>query len=138
MILPKRHVLVAENDPSIRKMMKLRLEHEGFCVYLFGDAEGALQEAEKKEHPIDLVVLDIKMSGMTGYELCRRLRTIAALAKVPILIMSGTESQLAHLADRCIEVGASDWIRKPFQSRDLMNKIQHLLHNGEETDSNGR
>ena len=136
MILPKKRILIAEDDPSIRKVVKLRLEHEGFIVAISGDGEEALREAEK-DQPIHLILLDIKMPGMDGYEICRKLRTISALAKVPILIMTGTERELAHLADRCIEVGASDWIRKPFQSRDLMNKIHRLL-NKEETDSNDR
>ena len=136
MILPKKRILVAEDDPSIRKVVKLRLEHEGFSISLFGDGEGVLREAEKDQR-IDLVLLDIKMPGMDGYEICRKLRTISALAKVPILIMTGTERELAHLADRCVEAGANDWIQKPFQSRDLMNKIHRLL-NKEETDSNDR
>ncbi len=77
MILPKKRILVAEDDPSIRKVVKLRLEHEGFIVALFVDGGEALREAER-DQSIDLVLLDIKMPGMDGYEIGRRLRTIRA------------------------------------------------------------
>ena len=130
MILMKKRILIAEDDPSIRKVMRLRLEHEGFAVFASGDGEEALQEAEK-EQP-DLILLDIKMPRMDGYEACRRMRAMAALAKIPIIIMSGTESEMVRLADRCIEAGADDWIRKPFQTRELMAKIHQLIKESEE------
>lgn len=126
MILMKKRILIAEDDPSLRKVMKLRLEHEGFVVFISGDGEEALREAEK-DQPIDLVLLDVKMPRMDGYEVCRRLRAMAATANVPILIVTATESQMMHLLDRCIEAGADDWIRKPFQTKELMSRIHRLI-----------
>ena len=135
MILPKKRILIAEDDASIRRVVQLRLEHEGFIVVISGDGEEALREAEKNQ-PIHLVLLDIKMPKLDGYTVCRRLRCLEATANVPVLIITASESSARRLADRCIEAGASGWIQKPFQTRDLMNKIQQLL-NKEETDSHG-
>lgn len=126
MISLKKRVLIAEDDPSLRKVMKLRLEHEGFVVFIAGDGEEALREVER-DQPIDLVLLDVKMPRMDGYEVCRRLRAMAATANVPILIVTATEGQMMQLLDRCIEAGADDWIRKPFQTKELMSRIHRLI-----------
>lgn len=131
MILMKKRILIAEDDPSLRKMMKLRLQHEGFVVFISGDGEEALREAEK-DQPIDLVLLDVKMPRMDGYEVCRRLRAMAAMANVPIIIMTASEGQMMQLLDRCIEAGADDWIRKPFQTGEIMSKIHRLVDKGTE------
>ena len=136
MILMKKRILVAEDDPSIRKAMKLRLEYEGFTVLVYQDGEELLREAEK-DPSWDLILLDVKMPRMNGYEACQRLRTIGGLAGVPILIMSGTESEVVHLADRCIEAGADDWIRKPFQTWELMSKIHRLMEKNKEAGDGG-
>ncbi len=130
MILMKKRILVAEDDPSIRKVIKLRLEHEGFVVFISGDGEEALREVER-DLPFDLIILDVKMPRMNGYEACRRMRAMAALARVPIIIITATESQVMRLMDRCIEAGADDWICKPFQTRQLMEKIHRLIKESE-------
>lgn len=126
MILPRKRILVAEDDASLVKMLRFRLEHEGFVVFVARDGEEAIREV-RVDGPIDLLLLDVKMPGLDGYTVCRRLRSEPATARVPILIMSGTAIQVREMADRCIEVGANGWIQKPFVAKDLMEKIQGLL-----------
>ncbi len=127
--MSRTRILIAEDDPSIMKMTKLRLEHEGYEVVTAVDGETALREADGKL-PIQLILLDIKLPKVNGYDVCRALRRRPATSKVPIIVFSASESQLLHLADRCIEAGANDWLQKPFRTHELMMKIHRAL--GEE------
>ncbi len=130
----RRRVLIGEDDASILKMTKIRLEHEGFDVITAEDGQGVLEQAAS-HLPISLILLDIKMPKLNGYQVCRRLRQHTPTAGIPVIVFSASESHLSHLADRCVEVGADDWIKKPFRTKDLMVKIYHLL--GEEGSSHG-
>lgn len=121
----KKRILVVEDDPSIQKVVRFRLEHEGFSVSAAWDGEEALEKVHAD--PVDLVLMDVRMPRMNGYELCRRLRNQAETVGLPLIIMSGTEGEIMHLADRCIEAGANDWIQKPFRTEDLLRKIERLL-----------
>ena len=129
----KKRILLAEDDPSIMKTTKFRLEHEGFDVVTAADGEAALQEAGAV--PIHLVLLDIKLPKLSGYEVCRRLKDNKATAKIPVLIFTASEGQMKYLANRCIEVGAFDWLKKPFRTVELMDKIHRAL--AEEEGRNG-
>ncbi len=122
---PKR-ILVAEDDPSIMRMTTLRLQHEGYTVVSATDGETALQRAADTL-PIHLILLDIKLPKLNGYQVCAHLKRQPATAKIPVIVFTASESQLQYLADRCIEVGATDWIKKPFRAKDLMAKIHRAL-----------
>lgn len=124
--MTKKRILIAEDDPGILKMTKFRLEHEGYEVIATTDGEEALHEAEA-QLPIHLFLVDIKMPKLSGYDLCLALKQRTATSNIPILVFTGSESQLQRLANKCIEVGATDWIKKPFLTRDLMEKIHRAL-----------
>ena len=124
----KKRILLAEDDASIRKTTKFRLEHEGYEVVAAEDGAEVLKLADVTIH---LVLLDINLPKMDGYEVCRRLKQNQVTAKIPVLIFSASENQLRHLANRCIEVGAVDWLAKPFRTVQLMEKIHHALGEGE-------
>ena len=130
----KKRILIAEDDASVLKMTKFRLEHEGFDVVTAADGEAAVQQASSKV-PIHLILLDIKLPKMNGYDVCRRLKSQASTAKIPVVIFSASEYQWQRMADRCIEVGAVDWLRKPFRTAELMQRIHRAL--GEEGASHG-
>ena len=132
--MAKKRILIAEDDPSILKMTKLRLEHEGYEVITAQDGAAALVEAAAKPQ-VHLILLDIKLPKLNGYDVCETLKHQSATSKIPVIIFSASESQLQRLADRCIEVGAIDWIKKPFQTQALLRKIHHVL--GEEEGSHG-
>ena len=128
----RRRVLLVEDDPSVLKMTRLRLEHEGFDVVTAMDGEQALEEADA-QLPIHLVLLDVKLPKLNGYEVCRTLKHRTKTAHIPVIVFSASESQMQKMADRCIEVGATDWIKKPFRTIDLMSKIRHALEPQEES-----
>ena len=126
----RRRILLVEDDPSVLKMTRLRLEHEGFDVVVAMDGEQALEEAET-QLPIHLVLLDGKLPKRNGYEVCRTLKDRPQTAHIPVIVFSASESQMQKMADRCIEAGATDWIKKPFRTMELLSKIQHALEPGE-------
>ena len=122
----KKRILIAEDDPSILKMTKLRLEHEGYAVVSAQNGEEALRQATTK-YQVDLILLDIKLPKLDGYTVCRRLKCQSQTERIPVIVFSASENELERLADRCIEVGAADWIKKPFRTKDLLEKIHRVL-----------
>lgn len=129
---PPQRILIAEDDVSILKMTKVRLEHEGFIVSIAADGEAVLAQTSDSDVLPHLILLDIRMPKLNGYEVCRELKRRPATAKIPVIVFTASESQLQHLANRCIEVGAVDWIKKPFRTQELMAKIHHALDVQEE------
>ncbi len=125
----KRRILLAEDDPSILKVTKLRLEHEGFDVIVATDGEAAV-DAAMATQTIDLILLDVRMPKLDGFQVCKRLKQNPLTTRVPIIIFTASVTQLQHLADRCIELGVAAWLRKPFRSKDLLAKVHQAL--GEE------
>lgn len=124
--MTKKRILLAEDDPSVLKMTKARLEHEGYDVVAASDGEGAVEQA-LSGLPIHLILLDVRLPKINGYEVCRRLKGYATTATIPVLIFTASETELIYLADRCIEIGASDWIKKPFRTAELLEKVHRLL-----------
>ena len=110
----------------MRKVTKLRLEHEGFEVCLACDGEEALQQVSSSGS-VDLILLDLRMPRMDGFEVCRRLKEDRLTQQIPVIVLSATDSYLKELIDRCLELGISGWLRKPFRSRELMEKIRQVL-----------
>ena len=125
----KKRILLVDDEPSVLKVTKARLEHEGYEVLVAVDGKAALQRAAE-ELPIHVVLLDIMLPKLNGYEVCRALKRQPATSHIPVIVFTGSESQIQQLGDRCIEVGATDWIKKPFTSAELMAKIHRAL--GEE------
>ena len=128
--MPLKTILIGEDDPGTLKVTKLRLEHEGYQVVTATDGESVLTSATS-DLPIHLILLDIKLPKLNGYDVCRRLKRQPSTTRIPIIVFSASESQMQYLADRCVEVGATDWIKKPFRTKDLMNKIHRALHEEE-------
>ena len=124
--MTKKRILIVEDDPSVLKVTKIRLEHEGYEVVTAVDGEQALHEAAR-QLPIHLILLDIMLPKRNGYEVCRTLKQRPATAAIPVIVFSASLAQLEQLADRCVEMGATDWIKKPFQSAELLAKIRHAL-----------
>ncbi|PRY22304.1 DNA-binding response OmpR family regulator [Pseudosporangium ferrugineum] len=119
--LVNHHVLVVDDDPTVSDVVRRYLEKDGCRVRLAGDGEAALAAANA-EMP-DLVVLDLMMPGIDGIEVCRRLRRRAPDLPVVMLTALGEEP------DRVLglEVGADDYVTKPFSPRELTLRIRSIL-----------
>jgi DNA-binding response OmpR family regulator len=116
-----QRVLVVDDDPTVSDVVRRYLEREGFTVELAGDGQQAL-DAYDAERP-DLVVLDLMLPGIDGLEVCRRLRTQDRTLPVIMLTALGEES------DRVLglEIGADDYVTKPFSPRELVLRVQSVL-----------
>ncbi|WP_327008420.1 response regulator transcription factor [Dactylosporangium sp. NBC_01737] len=116
-----QRVLVVDDDPTVSDVVRRYLEREGFVVELAGDGQQAL-DAYHAERP-DLVVLDLMLPGIDGLEVCRRLREQDRALPVIMLTALGEES------DRVLglEIGADDYVTKPFSPRELVLRVQSVL-----------
>lgn len=126
--MTKRRILLAEDDPDIMTVTRLRLIHEGYDVEIVGDGEAVLDRTGAQA--FDLILLDVRMPKLNGYEVCRHLKAAPDTAAIPVIIFTASEVPWSRLADQCIEAGATDWIKKPFRTKDLMQKVHRAL--GEE------
>ncbi len=111
-------ILVAEDDPNIGRLVRTYLERDGFTAIWVRDGEAAL--AEFPRHPVGLVVLDIGLPGIDGLEVCRRLG-----GRAPVIMLTARD----EIADRVagLELGADDYLTKPFSPRELTARIRAVL-----------
>lgn len=119
-----RRILLVDDEPNIVKIISRRLVAEGFEVLVAMDGEAALEKA-KGERP-DLILLDVMLPKISGYEVCRQLKQDAQYRKIPIIMLTA----LAQDTDEefGFEVGTDAYLRKPFRAQQLLDKIKHLLH----------
>lgn len=116
-------ILVAEDDPDIKHLITLLLEFHGFQVDSASDGLQAVERARKR--PYELFLLDVRMPGMTGYEVCEWLKQHESTRPVPVIFLSakGQEAEIqAGLA-----AGAERYVLKPFAPDELMKTISEVL-----------
>jgi two-component system OmpR family response regulator len=113
-------VLVVDDDPHIRQLLAFALSKAGLLVSEAADGEAALQHVA--ELGADLIVLDINMPRMNGLEVCRRIR---AQGDLPILFLSSRDEEIDRVLG--IELGADDYVVKPFSPREVVARVQAIL-----------
>jgi DNA-binding response OmpR family regulator len=116
----KGAILVVEDEQAIADLVRAYLRRDGFEVVWASSGEQALEELAR--HPVRLVVLDIGLPGIDGFEVCRRLR---ARTGVPILILSARDDEVDRVAG--LEAGADDYVTKPFSPRELVARVKAIL-----------
>jgi CheY-like chemotaxis protein len=119
----KKKILFIEDEPDQIMMISLRLEKSGYAVISSMDGELGLKKAAA-EKP-DLILVDVIMPGIDGFEVCRRLRKDPATKHIPII--STTAAGMDDVEHQCMTAGADDCVRKPYDSADLLVKIKRLL-----------
>ncbi len=120
---PKK-ILIAEDDPSIRHLLSSQLQMESYQVIQAADGAAAWQALLGDDLP-DLVLLDVLMPNVTGYEVCRRIRATPRLAALPILILTALQDSASRL--KGLEAGANDFLGKPWSMAELHARIRTLL-----------
>jgi len=120
--MSRRTVLVIEDDPKLRFILEEQLIAD-FDVITAESAEAALTELQT--FTPDLVLLNILLPGMDGIELCRSIRAHERLASVPVIFLTGRID--AKSRERCLAVGANDYITKPWQGPDLIQRISEVI-----------
>lgn len=126
-------VLVVEDESDIAALIAYQLTREGFRVATTGDGKEAL-DAIEKDVP-DLIVLDRMLPGMSGDDVLRRLREESATAKVPVLMLTARREQEDRIEG--LELGADDYLTKPFSPRELVLRVQAILRRMHETATSG-
>ena len=119
-------VLVADDDADIVRFVEVNLRLEGLRVVIARDGAEALTKALELQP--DLVLLDVLMPGINGYDVCAQLRADPRGAGVPVILLTANFISADH--DRAREVGADDFVVKPFDPSDLMAKVRSLLQAG--------
>ncbi len=114
-------ILVVDDDSGIGEMLKTLLEFYGYDVTVTEKPD----EAEEliKQHKIDLVMLDMLISGIDGTDVCARLKGNEETAKVPVIMMSA----LHDAGKKCKAAGADDFISKPFEMEDLIGRMKEVI-----------
>jgi DNA-binding response OmpR family regulator len=119
----KQRILLVDDEPSIVKMVGKRLEVEGFDVLIAMDGQEAVKLAQT-EKP-DLMILDLMLPKLNGYEVCSLLKQDERYKKIPIIMFSAKAQEKDEKLG--IECGADAYIRKPFKAQELLDQIRTLL-----------
>lgn len=116
-------VLICDDEPHIRESIRYAVNKEGYSYKLANDGIAAYETA--CDYKPDLIILDVGMPGMTGYEVCEKLRETPGMEQTTILIL--TAFGQASDREKAVAAGADDFMTKPFSPRDLRAKLNELL-----------
>ncbi|HKY04947.1 MAG TPA: response regulator transcription factor, partial [Blastocatellia bacterium] len=127
-----RHIVVVEDDEDIGESIRYNLEREGFRVRIATTGEAALNVI--LDRPPNLILLDLNLPHMSGFEMCRRLRAESTTARVPILMLTARTDESDKVLG--LNLGADDYITKPFSMRELIARVNAVLRrsNGKESE----
>jgi len=117
---PAPTILLVDDEDAVRKVLAFPLERDGYSVVQAADGEEALRQFGS--HDVDLVVLDIMLPRLDGLEVCKRLR---ATSTVPIIMLTARDDELDKVIG--LELGADDYITKPFSIREFRSRVRALL-----------
>jgi two-component system phosphate regulon response regulator PhoB len=126
--MPKPNILVVEDEGDLAEMVSYNLQQAGYDVVIAGDGLSAL-DILRRDQP-DMVILDIMLPNLDGREVCRRIRQDQKTRNIPVLIVSA----LAEETDRVVgfEIGADDYLTKPFSPRELVLRVKAILRRSQE------
>ncbi|MGH9256729.1 MAG: response regulator transcription factor [Vicinamibacterales bacterium] len=119
----RRRVLVVEDEPPVRELLRLHLELAGFEIEESAEGREALRRV--RESPFDLVILDVMLPGLDGVSLCRAIRTEGPNLNTPILMLTARDSESDKVLG--LESGADDYLTKPFGIRELLARVGAIL-----------
>ncbi len=121
-------ILVVEDEESFSDPLSYLLRREGYEVAVAGDGPAALDEFDR--NGADLVLLDLMLPGLPGTEVCRRLR---ARSNVPVIMLTAKDSEIDKVVG--LELGADDYVTKPYSARELVARVRAVLRRGTEADA---
>ena len=118
-----QHILIIEDDPDIVELLRFNLERESYRVTSAGDGDAGL--AALRRDPPDLLVLDLMLPKLSGLEVCRKVRADPALGNLPVIMVTARSEDVDVICG--IEIGADDYITKPFSPRQLVARVGAVL-----------
>jgi two-component system response regulator RegX3 len=119
-------ILVADDEPSVRESVGYALAQDGFDVDVAADGTEAAEKVSGETVPYDLLILDIMMPGPSGLDICREVRSRSA---VPIIVLTAKDAEVDKVVG--LEVGADDYVTKPFSVRELLGRVRAQLRRRE-------
>jgi len=126
--MDSRLIYVVDDEIRIRELIKSYLENEGYRVVTFGNGEEALDSF--RSNPSQMLIIDIMMPKMNGYDLCREVRKIS---KIPIIMVSAKDDEIDRILG--LELGSDDYISKPFSPRELVVRVRNIFRRIEDKTS---
>jgi len=124
-----QEILVVDDETDIRSLVVLHLEREGFRCRTASNGPDAVREATVR--PPALIVLDLMLPGFDGLEVCRRLRADAATSRVPVVMLTAKAEEVDRVVG--LEVGADDYVVKPFSPKELVARVRAVLRRASPT-----
>jgi two-component system response regulator RegX3 len=118
------NILLVEDEESFSEAISFLLKKEGFLVSIATTGPGALEEFER--NGADLILLDLMLPGLSGTEVCRQIR---AKSQVPIIMLTAKDTEIDKVVG--LELGADDYVTKPYSSRELIARIRAVMRRGE-------
>ena len=119
----RKRILVADDEPDVLTLLSLNLRRAGFDVITAEDGERALKLA-REESPA-LVILDLMMPGLSGLEVAKQLKQLPATARIPVLMLTAKSDEVDRIVG--LELGADDYVTKPFSPREIVLRVQSVL-----------
>tara|TARA_A100001234_G_scaffold34040_1_gene26560 strand:- start:13604 stop:14299 length:696 start_codon:yes stop_codon:yes gene_type:complete len=118
-----KKIYIVEDEPDIREAISYNLTQEGFKVHEFSDAESCLQKI--KNHKPDLLILDLMLPGISGLDLCKYIRSKNELKMISIIMLTAKSEEVDRILG--FELGADDYVTKPFSIRELILRVKVIL-----------
>ncbi|MFH0976388.1 MAG: response regulator transcription factor [Spirochaetota bacterium] len=123
----KKKIFVIDDEKDLQEILQVNFVKEGYDVRTFSSAEEAL-EAIESDRP-DLILLDIMMQGMDGYDFCKKIRTSADCKTIPIIFLSAKSEEFDKVLG--LELGGDDYVTKPFGLKELMSRVKAVFRRSE-------
>jgi DNA-binding response OmpR family regulator len=121
-------ILIVEDDPAVRDVVEHALSREGMATSAVGDGEAALERLRREAELFDLVILDVMLPGMDGIDVCREIRAGeagSASSDVPVVMLTARDDEVNVVVG--LEVGADDYVTKPFRPHELVSRVRAHL-----------
>lgn len=122
--MPGKKVLVVDDDPNVGLLVSAVLKKHNYSVTTLSDSSGVMEYL--RDNKPDIILLDLRMPGLDGYALCKKVREMPDTRDIPIIVLSGVSETDAKVDS--IELGADDFITKPFDVRELRARVNRLLN----------
>jgi DNA-binding response OmpR family regulator len=126
-LLVSKRIAIVEDEADLASLLDYNLSHHGYETQVLSGSEGALKALEASKP--DLIVLDVMLPGMDGFELCRAIRQSTVLARTPVLFLTARSDEVDRVLG--LEIGGDDYMTKPFSTRELIARVRAHLRREE-------
>ena len=125
--MSRQRIVVVEDEPDILEILRYNLEREGYAVDSYTRGDEALEAIQRR--PPDLLLLDLMLPGLDGLEVTRTLKRGTATAQIPLIMLTAKNEEIDRIVG--LELGADDYLAKPFSPREIVLRVKAVLRRGE-------